>query len=83
MMMVKLPCRTFRNGRPQAKLRLSDIDQPLGETPSGTSSTGRRSVREVSAYSARPGLAREAGCWLYPARSIRYRLKMEFDRKPR
>ena len=81
--MVKLPCGPFRNGRPQAKLRLSDIDQPFGETPSGTASGERRSVREVSAYSARPALAREAGCWQHPARSIRYRLKMIFDRKPR
>ena len=80
--MVKLPCGTFRNGRPQAKLRLSDIDRPFGETPSGTSSAGRRSVREVSAYStARPAISREAGCWGCPARSKRYRLKKAFERK--
>ena len=82
--MVILPRGPFRNGRPQVKLRLSGIDRPFGETPSGTSSAERRSVREVSAYStARLELAREAGCWQHPARSKHYRLKMIFDRKPR
>ena len=33
--MVKLPCGPIRSGRPQAGLRLSDIDRPFGKTPSG------------------------------------------------
>ena len=57
--MVKLPCGTLRNGRPQAKLRLSDIDRPFGENAVrhiiGWKKKRSRGQRVLGASGARAG----------------------------